>query len=404
MRLFIIMIVSTMFFIQCSSNQEIEQWRGAERNGIYNEQNLLTQWPDSGPKLLWRYDDLSQGYSSAVVTSDKIYTTGMIDSTGYVYALDLEGKFLWKKAYGSEWIGPFPGTRSTPLIYKGKGYLMSSYGVVYCFNVESGDEIWTKFVYDRSVEGNNQWGICENLIIDGDILFCTPGGVEDNVFALNRNTGSVIWKSKAKGEKNAYNTPIIIERGGAKFYIVSTANSVISLNTKNGELAWSHPLFNKQGVHANTPVYKDGKLLIMDGFEAGSIMLQISDDGMSVKEIWNNPLLDETNGHSVLVGENLYVSAESKGKFCCVDWNTGTIKYSIKKYSPGTVVYADGMLYCYSYDGDVGLLQASDTTFLERGYFKYPKIKELHIAHPVIKNGRLYMRFKNSLCVYSIAK
>jgi outer membrane protein assembly factor BamB len=404
MRITTISILFFVIFSACSSRNEIAQWRGPERTGVYHETNLITQWPDGGPKLVWRYDDLSQGYSSAAVISDKIFITGMIDSTGYLYSLDLDGELLWKKAYGPEWNGSFPGTRSTPLIYNDKGYLMSSYGVLYCFDLENGKEIWKRNVYEKKVEGNNHWGICENLIIDNDILFCTPGGFKDNVFALDRNSGQTVWKSKAKGENNGYCSPIIIERGGNKFYINKTDSSIFALNTKTGQMAWSYPLSNKQGVHANTPIYSNGMILVQDGFEAGSFMLQISDDGMSVKEVWNNPLLDETNGHSVLLGQNLYISAESKGKFCCVDWNTGNIRYFIKKYSPGTVISAEGLLYCYSYEGDMGLLQPADTSFIEKGYFKYEKIKELHISHPVIKSGRLYIRFKNSLCVYSIAK
>lgn len=398
-----LVIVLSLLFVQCSDKKNSSQWRGPDRNGIYPEEELLKEWPKGGPKLLWRIDSIGQGFSSAAVTTKMIFAAGMIDSTGYIFAINHDGSLKWKKPYGPEWNKSFPGTRSTPTIYKSKGYIMSCFGVLYCFSTKDGEILWSRNLLNRSVDKDNLFGITENLIVDGNIVFCTPGGQIDNVYALNSNTGDVIWKSKARGEKNAYCSPILIERGGKKFYIVNSAKSTISLNAENGELAWSYELFNKQNVHANTPIYFEGKIFVMDGFESGSSMLQLSNDGMSVSELWKNPVLDETNGHSVRVGENLYISAESKGELCCVDWNTGTVKYSIKKYSPGTVIYADGMLYCYSYEGDFGLLEPTGKEFIEKGYFKLPKSKVLHISHPVINNGRLYIRFDKSLYVYSIS-
>lgn len=389
-------------FYYCNSPVEKSQWRGPYRNGVYNETNLLKEWPENGPELLWKSDKVGFGYSSVAVISDKIITIGIEDSLGFIIALDLDGKILWKNEYGEEWTGAFPGTRSTPAIYDNYGYFISGLGVIYCFNIEDVEIVWSKDVF-KMLDGENiRYGITENLVIDGEKLFCTPGGIEANVIALNRNNGEIIWKSKGNSEKTAYCSPIIINHFDKKYFITNTAKSVISIDIENGELMWKYDLFNKQNVHANTPIYKDGYLFVMDGFEAGSIMLKIADDGKSVKEIWKKELLDETNGHSVLVDENLYISAESKSKFCCVDWKTGKIKYSIDRFSPGTVIAADGMLYCYSYEGDFGLLKPTGNAFELKGSFSIPKEKTLHISHPVIKDGRLYVRYRNSLLVYDL--
>ncbi|TAJ11607.1 hypothetical protein DMA11_16260 [Marinilabiliaceae bacterium JC017] len=388
----------------CTHTPEKAQWRGPERNGIYPEKNLLTQWPEGGPQLLWKFEEVGMGYSSAAVTSEKIYTAGTIDSIGYIFSFDLQGNLLWKKEYGKEWMDVFPGTRSTPLIDDGLGYLLSGYGVLYCFQAETGENVWEKD-FSKMMGGKNiQYGITENLLADGNTLYCTPGGTEANVIAMNKKTGEIIWQSKGNGEKTAYCSPILIERGGKKFFITNTANSVIAIDTRDGSLAWKYALANKQHVHANTPLYKDGYLYVMDGFEAGSIMLEVSADGSGVKEVWRSDLLDETNGHSVRMGDEIYVSAESKKKFCCVDWKTGELKYAIRKYSPGTVVAADGMLFCYSYMGAVGLLKPTANGFEEKGSFKLEKEKRLHISHPVIKDGRMYIRYDNTLLVYAVAQ
>ena len=74
--------------------QDISQWRGTNRDGIYNETGLLKKWPESGPKLLWHFDELDEGHTSAAVTSTGIFTTGMIDGKGFIFAFSRDNQTL----------------------------------------------------------------------------------------------------------------------------------------------------------------------------------------------------------------------------------------------------------------------------------------------------------------------
>ena len=80
------------------------------------------------------------------------------------------------------------------------------------------------------------------------------------------------------------------------------------------------------------------------------------------------------------------------------------MKYYTRTFSPGTVIYADGLLYCLSYMGDLGILEPKEDEFIVKGKIKLPKEKDIHVAHPVIKDGKLFIRYMDSLWVYSIAK
>ncbi|MFZ4523597.1 MAG: hypothetical protein ACOYNC_17980 [Bacteroidales bacterium] len=98
------------------SSQEILQWRGINRDGIYNETGLLKAWPAMGPELIWEFDGLGNGYGSPVITKTKIFINGEVDTISYLFALDLSGKYLWKARYGKEWVLNYPGSRSTPTV------------------------------------------------------------------------------------------------------------------------------------------------------------------------------------------------------------------------------------------------------------------------------------------------
>ncbi|MBC8486339.1 MAG: PQQ-binding-like beta-propeller repeat protein [Bacteroidetes bacterium] len=408
----------SLFLVQCSyfqnteteiseeiSPDEICQWRGPNRNGIYPETNLLTQWPEKGPEVIWEFNELGMGYSSAAVTKNGVFTAGTIDSISYIYRFDHEGNLVWKTQLGPEWTKTFPGMRSTPLIYGDKGYIINGLGKLFCFETKTGNISWQKDILKECNASNIQHGINENLLIDGDKIYCTPGGPDTNIVALNRKTGDLRWASKGSGEKSAYCSPLLIEVGGTKFLITMTFKSLVSVNAKNGEVAWTKTLEGDEyGIHAQTPYYRDGYLFVQDGYEIGCFMLKLSEDGYSYEEIWKNKILDETNGHSVVIGDNIFGAAETKKQFVCLDWNTGEIKYNTREISEGTVIAADGMLYCCTYPGQLSLVKPTEKNFDIVSSIKLPGEGNEHIAHPVIKDGRLYIRHINSLRVYSITR
>jgi outer membrane protein assembly factor BamB len=384
--------------------QENAQWRGDNRDGIYHETGLLTEWPTNGPELLWHYDNLGVGHASAAVTSDRIYTAGTIDSIGFVIALNKQGKEIWKTNYGKEWMVDWHGVRTTPTINDGKVYILSAYGVIYCMDKDNGEIIWKVDIIEKYNGRNIRWGITENLLIHDDKLFCTAGGVDNNVIALNKNTGELIWSSKANSELSAYCSPIVFNHNGRNVLVTQTANSILGLDANSGELLWRHEQTNTYSVHANTPLYHKGQLFIVSGYNNGGVMLKISDDGKSVKELWRNNDINHKSGGFVLLNGKIYGSADRGMKWSCVDWKTGQTLFSADIFKSGNIISADGLLYCYSESGEVALLQPTENTFLIKGRFKVPYGEKWHWAHLVINDKKLYVRHERSLMVYNIGK
>ncbi len=59
---------------------EFSNWRGPNRDGIFPEKNLLKQWPENGPEMLWSFEGIGYGHSSAAVTSNRVFVTGVKDT------------------------------------------------------------------------------------------------------------------------------------------------------------------------------------------------------------------------------------------------------------------------------------------------------------------------------------
>lgn len=404
-QLFILSAI-TLLFIQCKDPVEISQWRGPERDGIYPDINLLDEWPENGPELLWSFDDLGIGYTSASITSDLVYITGTKDSTTFLYAFNHNGELQWEKDMGLEWMKTYPGVRSTPLIYDELGYIFNGLGVLQCFDAKTGDMKWEiDFLKDHGAR-NIQHGFTENLLIDGDKLYVTPGGEDLNIAAVNRITGEFIWTSKVNGEKSAYCSPNLINHNGNKYLITMLFNSLISINAETGELAWEKELTEeKYGIHANIPIYHEGYLFAVEGWLYGAFKIKLSGDGSSYTDVWKVDSADAQLGDAVLLNDKIYVSSASKNEWYCIDWNTGEIDYSTDTLKWGAIIAADDKLYMYATNGELALVDPKETEFEIKGKFNPGGSKRPdHFAYPVIHDQKLYIRYINNLWVYDIAK
>ncbi|RPH33935.1 MAG: hypothetical protein EHM93_02895 [Bacteroidales bacterium] len=398
-----LLLIVFAFMVVHISAQEMVQWRGANRDGIYNESSLMKQWPENGPKLLWHFDDLGDGHSSATVTVNAIYTSGMVGDKGVVYALDLNGKLLWKAEYGVEWNESWNGVRSTPLFYNDKLYVMSSFGKVVCLNAKTGGLIWTVDLFKDYDGVNIKWGVTENLLVDDNKLYCTPGGKTANIIALDPNSGKLIWKSTGNGEESAYCSPLIVKLASKKLLVTQTANSIIGLDASNGKYLWRFEHINTYAVHPNTPLYSNGNLFCFSGYGKGGVMLKIAEDGSSVSEVWRNTSIDNQMGGAVLLNGKIYGSGQKSRSWFCIDWASGKEIYSEKIAGNGNIIFADGMLYCYGDNGEVVLTQPIDSGFKRISSFKVPYGANQHWAHLVIRDKKLYVRHGTSLMVYSLA-
>jgi len=264
--------------------------------------------------------------------------------------------------------------------------------------------LWTIDILKMFNAPNIKWGVTENLLTDGNKLFCTPGGPEAGVVALDCNTGKVLWKCPARGESSAYCSPALFTHNNRKILVTHTASSIIGIDAETGKFLWSVDQPNTYSVHANTPLYYDGSVYCVSGYGKGGVMLKLSADGSSVKETWRSNSISNRMGGFVLVNGNIYGSDDAGKAWYCTNWATGADKYSEKITGKGNIIFSDGLLYLYGDNGEIILAQPSSSGFSRISSFKVPFGSAQHWAHLVIKTGRLYVRHGNSLMVYNIKK
>lgn len=382
------------------------QFRGPNRDGKFFDTGLLQSWPEGGPKLIWTADGIGLGYSSPSVAKDSIYINGRgEDSIGTFYVLGLDGSHKWSHAYGPETDkGQGPAARSTPTIDGDRAYMLSGPGLMLCYDLNKKALLWSVNVAEKFKSAPTDWQLAESPLVDGNKVFCTPGGPDASVVALDKMTGETIWTSTGLSEAAAYCTPVLIEHGGRRMVVTMTAKSVVALDPETGKIIWTHEHPTKYDIHATSPVYQDGMIYYTAGYKSGGGMIELSADGGSVTPKWTDMTLDCQHHGVVVVDGYIYGTSQTGKELVCLELKTGKVMWETREVGQGSLVYADGMLYIYEGPraGVVSLVKASPAGFERTGQFTVTEGAAEHWAHPTIANGILYIRHGEKLFAYDI--
>jgi outer membrane protein assembly factor BamB len=400
-----IFFVATLFILLSSRifSQEILQWRGTERTGIYHETNLLKSWPEAGPALIWECDSIGNGYGSPIITASTIYVNGEIDTISYLYALTRSGKFLWKAPIGKEWTLNYPGTRNTPTCVNDMIYVTSGLGTVACLDAKSGKKVWSVDMATDFHAPMTRFGFSESLVINGDDVYCCPGGADTNIVALDRFTGKIRWICKGLGQMTSYCSPALIRLAERDILVTFTKSAMLGIDTRDGSLLWSHTQDSEGDVHINTPLYENGFIYYITGDGNGSVKLKLSADGREITEVWRNGACDNTMGGFIKLNDYIFTASYGRRYWYTLDANTAQIVDSAK-FDKGVTIYADSMLYCYNEKGQLGLFKPTGPKMVPAGSFKVTRGTKAHYAHPVICQGVMYVRHGQSLMAYDVKR
>lgn len=382
-------------------------FHGPRRDNISHEEGLLTKWPADGPALLWVADGIGEGYATVSVADGAVYTTGNLDNQTIVTSLNLDGSLRWQAPAGEAWTGSYEGSRSTPTIDDDRVYCASPHGQLVCLQAADGRPVWQVDILERFVAHNIKWGLAESPLVAGNLLICTPGGDRGRVAALDKMTGDTVWATTAGRGAAGYASAVAAEIHGTRVILTMTAKGLLGVDAADGRLLFEFPLNTSYDVHATTPICSDNHVYISAGYGTGSVMLRIERNGDNFRAVekWRSPELDNHHGGVVLWDGFLYGASDqgNKGKWVCLDWDSGELLYAEKGVGKGSVMCVAGMLYTLSEKGRMGLVQATPKGHDVISRFSLPRDNGPAWAHPVVCGGALYLRYGNQVYCHAVS-
>lgn len=385
------------------------QWRGPNRDDVSTESGLLKQWPAEGPKRVWIFDNAGMGYSGYSIAGGKLFTLGTRDGKEILIALDANtGKELWVSPVGDILgNGWGDGPRGTPTVDDDRIYAMNGTGNLVCAQASDGKLKWSKAMSDLGGKRPG-WGFTESPLVDGSLVLVTPGGDKGTMAALDKMTGEVKWQSAEITEGAQYSSIVPATLGGKKQYVQLVMQTLFGVDAETGKLAWRSPWQGRTAV-IPTPIVKGDEVFISSGYGVGCKKVAVK--GGEATDVFMNKDLENHHGGVLRVGDYLYGHSNKSG-WTCMAFSDGAVKWTEKSaLEKGALTCADGMLYCLGEkSGSLVLAEASPDGWKEHGRFKLdPQAtnrnpKGAIWTHPVIANGKLYLRDQNYIYCYDVKK
>ncbi len=384
------------------------QFRGPDRTDVSQETGLLQSWPEGGPTRLWLFEDAGIGYSGPSIVGNRLFIMGARDDRELLLCLDVEkGAELWSAEIGPIYRNGWgDGPRGTPTVDGQVVYALGAQGNLICAQIADGTIVWRTSMRDFGGR-TPRWGYCESVLVDGEKLVCTPGSRDGAILALDKKTGEKIWQSAEFTDGAEYASIIPFDHNGARQYVQLTMQHVAGVSADDGKLLWQSSFPGSTAV-VPTPIFHDGHVYVTAGYGAGCKLVKLGDDNRAT-EVYSSKNMQNHHGGVLLLGEHLYGYSDRAG-WICQDFKTGDIVWSERsKLGKGGLTCADGMLYCMSErDGTVVLIDASPEGWQEHGRFKLDPQTDVRSSrgaiwtHPVVVNGRLFLRDQDLLSCYDV--
>jgi len=393
------------------------QWRGPNRDGKSADTGLLKEWPKEGPPLAWKIKGLGGGYSAPSIAAGRIFGMSNRGDDEVTWALsEKDGKELWVTRLGPAFKQSWPqgkeGPASTPTVDGELLYVVGLAGDLSCLQVRDGKIIWQHSL-QRDFGGSvPTWSYRESPLVDGDKVICTPGGQDATLVALDKLTGKTIWKSQVPdGPKAAYTSAIAIDFDGQRQYVQLTQKALVGVAASDGKFLWRYDrAANGNGIICSTPLYHDGLVFAASAYGAGGGLVKLSKDangGVKAEEVYFAKKMQNHHGGMIVVDGCLYGAngGNEGGSLVCLDFKTGNVLWDGRDSGApkGSVALADGRLYYRAENGTMLLIEPNSKQYVERGRFDQPdRSGQAAWPHPVIANGKLYLRDQDLLLCYTV--
>ena len=371
-------------------------YRGAKQDGISNETGWTTEWPATGPRILWKAR-IGNGFSSVAIAQGRLYTMGNRKDRDIVWCRDAAtGDEIWQFSYDSRGEG-YPGPRATPTVDGDRVYAVSRQAVLHCLDAETGKVVWKQDLRETLGARAPIHGYSSSPVVFEKFLIVQAGATDGAVAALDKADGKLVWKS-GEGE-SGYSSPVLYEKDGTTCVAMFAGDALLGLDARTGRTLYRFPfpvLLNQAIANA---IVSDGRVFLSAGYGAGAALVDVRGEP---KAAWKTVEFSNQFATSVLWKGCLYGfdgDNERKPFLKCIEWATGRVMWSKDGFAKGSLTLAAGKLIVLGGSGTLVIADASPDGYRELARAKI--INGVCWTMPVLCAGRIYCRSQDGdlVCV-----
>lgn len=349
------------------------------------------------------------GFSSFSIAGGRAFTLVSTESDGgelqeHCIAVDVaSGNQLWSTGLGS---GKYEqgggnagardnrggdGPRSTPSTDGKLVFVYDSHMVLTCLNANDGSQVWQHDIVAEHAGQNIKWLNATSPLMIGEHLFVAGGGPGETFLAFKKANGELVWKSG--DDKMTHATPTAAEINGKQQLVFFMQSGLVGIDRATGKQLWNCE-FPFSTSTAASAVVDGNKVYCSAGYGVGAGLFEVG-SSTEADEVWfkSNELMNHWstpvvhNGHLYGIFE---FKKYGKAPLQCVELATGEIKWSEYGFGPGNCVLADGKLVVLSDAGEVSIVAADPTKYVQLARIK--AVAGKCWSTPAIADGKAYVR------------
>lgn len=302
MRRSIVFLVALVVVSPPAHGDDWPQWMGPNRDNVWREQGVVSEFPAAGPRVLWR-TRIAGGYAGAAVAGGRVFACDYMTaadvkvanferkaSTGKERVLCLDeatGAVLWTHEYPVTYTIAYPaGPRCTPTVHGDFVFTLGAEGNLFCFEAATGRVVWSRDLKRDYATKAALWGWASHPLVDGDRLICVVGTDVAHAAAFDVRTGKEIWRT-GKALEQGYVPPSIVEAAGVRQLVLVKPDGIYAVEPETGKLLWETPYNADNGSIIMTPV-RVGDHLYVGGYQGKNLLLKLKHDAPGVDVVWRN--------------------------------------------------------------------------------------------------------------------
>ncbi|HJO05615.1 MAG TPA: PQQ-binding-like beta-propeller repeat protein [Acidobacteriota bacterium] len=376
------------------------QLRGPNADGISPQTGLLTTWPESGPREIWRVP-LGKGFSGISVVGERAFTMFGRGGT-YLGTFDTAtGDELWQLRIDEMYRNSSgDGPRSTPTVDDGTVYVISGRGIIAAVDAETGATRWRHNLREEYRAAGPNWGFSASPKVYGNLILVEAGAPDAALLAFDKRTGEEVWR--ATGDPPGYSTPLLVQIGGLPQAVFFTGRRIAGVNPSSGALLWDMPWETTFGVNAATPVFvPPDKIFVSSGYGVGAALLRVVPGSAGgVETVWRTREMKNQFSSSVLVDDYIYGFDNSMLE--CIELSRGERMWRARGHGQGSLLYADDHLIVLGDRGSLALVKLSPGEYLQVS--RAQVFRGRTWTAPTLANGVLYLRDEQELVALEITE
>ncbi len=398
----VIVVAAAGVFAAFAEDTDWPQYRGPNRDGVSSETGLLGEWPEGGPREIWR-TSLGHGFSGISISAGRIYTMIGAGSEEFVVCLDVAtGKEIWRRRTDSNFKDRFgDGPRSTPTVDGELVFALSAKGKLHALSTKDGQPVWVKDFPKEFGAEIPRWGYSSSPLVEGKLLLMDVGGkAGSSIVAFEKKTGSEVWRSQ--NDKAGYSAPVAMTVAGRRQVVFFTGTTLVSLSPEDGALLWKQDWKTSYDVNASTPIFiPPDRVFVSSGYDVGAAVYRVETDGKQarIEQVWQNREMKNKFSSSVLHEGHLYGFDEKT--FKCIDAATGETKWQSRGLGHGSLIFADGHLFVLGDEGTLVLVEATSEAYREKGRAQIFDDKTWTV--PTLSGGKLYLRDEKQIVALDVS-